>query len=85
MKQGTPFYRSRAVVAAISTLLGDGYSLHSALAQIPAYVSRGKGKGKYSGKKRGNKTGRTYAANGKRECARRVRQMASGQLSFINK
>ena len=80
MKQGTPFSRSRAFFAAISALLGDGYSLHSALAQIPTYVSRGKGKGKYSGKKAGNKTGRYYAPNGKRECARRLRQMANNQL-----
>lgn len=83
-QQNHSFSRVRAFIAAVSALIAKGESMQTALAAIGPYTSRGKGLGKYSGKKRGNRSGRVYAANGQRECARRVRQLASGQLSFFN-
>ena len=82
MKQNTPFFRANLFIAAISALLTKGVDMQSAIATVGPYRSRGHGQGKYSGKKRGNKSGRVYAANGPRECARRVRQMANNQLRF---
>ena len=80
-----PFHRVMAFMAALSAAMAKPWITQQlALAEVGPYVSRGKGQGKHSGKKPGNKSGRTYAANGKRECARRVRQMASGQLNFFN-
>ena len=84
MKQNTPFLRANLFIAAVSALLTKGVGMQAAISAVGPYRSRGHGQGKYSGKKRGNRSGRVYAANGKRECARRVRQLASGQLSFIN-
>ena len=84
MKQNTPFLRANLFIAAVSALLTKGVGMQAAISTVGHYRSRGHGQGKYSGKKKGHRSGRTYAANGKRECARRVRQMASGQLSFIN-
>ena len=82
MKQSTPFRRANLFIAAISALLTKGVDMQSAISTVGHYRSRGHGKGKYSGKKPGNKSGRTYAANGKKECARRLRQMANNQLQF---
>lgn len=77
-----PFRRANLMMAAISALLSQGMSLQMAADKVGPYQSRGKGKGKYSGKKPGNHSGRTYAANGKKECARRLRQMELGRLQF---
>ena len=78
-----PFHRAMAFMAALSAAMAKpGITQQLALAEVGPYVSRGKGQGKHSGKKPGNKSGRTYAANGKKECARRLRQMANNQLHF---
>lgn len=76
------FSRSKAVFAAISAVLATGASIAS-IASNPkfGYSSRGHGMGRKSGKSAGNVgtdwqgilNGKT---NGKRECERRMRQMA---------
>lgn len=86
-----PFRRVTAFVAAITALISSGMSMNAALSQKGPYTSRGKGLGKHSGKGRGNwstlfdcnRSGSDLDHNGERECARRMRQMAKGQLSFI--
>lgn len=83
MKQTQAFSRVMAFMAALSAAMATpGMTQQLALAEVGPYVSRGKGQGKRSGKKPGNHTGRIYAANGKKECARRQRQMANSQLHF---
>ena len=82
MKQSTPFHRAHLFIAAISALLTKGVDMQSAINQVGHYRSRGHGQGKYSGKKPGSRTGLAYTPNGKKECARRQRQMANNQLQF---
>lgn len=83
MKQTQAFSRVMAFMAALSAAMArPGMTQQLAIAEVGPYVSRGKGQGKHSGKKPGNRTGRTYAPNGKKECARRQRQMANNQLHF---
>ena len=83
MKQTQAFSRARSFMAALAAAMAlPGMTPQAAIAEIGPYVSRGKGHGKRSGKKPGNKSGRVYAANGKKECARRLRQMANNQLQF---
>lgn len=83
MKQTQAFSRVMAFMAALSAAMArPGMTQQLAIAEVGPYVSRGKGQGKHSGKKPGNSTGRTYAPNGKKECARRLRQMANNQLHF---
>ena len=78
--KSAPFARSLAVIQAIASLLGQGVSEAAAARMVP-YSSRGHGQGKYSGKKKGNACTNWKAklngnTNGKRECERRIRQMA---------
>ena len=76
------FSRSKAVFAAIAAVLATGVSIAS-IASNPkfGYSSRGHGMGRNSGKGVGN-VGTDWMArlngntNGKRECERRMRQMA---------
>lgn len=87
---GTPFRRAKATYAAIAD--ANGLPAHQrglALAAIPAYQSRGKGKGKgftrTSGVPSGNKCNQSYdepGHNGEREMARRVRQTRNGTHGY---
>jgi hypothetical protein len=80
---GSPFSRSAAIFAAISAAIAAGMSRSFAHENIGAgYKSRGHGRGAYSGKNKGNVctnwlTLLNGQTNGKRECARRMRQMKS--------
>lgn len=83
IKAGTPF-RQALLMHGILTQLATqfkGLALQQVVSALGAYEGRGKGRGKYSGKKPGNRSGKLYAANGARECARRVRQIEKGMLS----
>ena len=77
-----PFKRSLAMMAAISSImqLTDKSFIQSALVALGEYKSRGHGKGKL-GKSIGYTTNwkaRLHGqTNGKRECTRRVKQMAN--------
>jgi len=52
-----------------------------ALAQIGPYRSRGKGRGKTFGNQNsGNRAGKYMPHQGKRECARRLRQMEAAHV-----
>lgn len=51
----------------------------AAMANIGQYKSRGHGRGIYSGKKKGNRC-HNIPHQGKKECARRVRQMQQGLI-----
>ena len=75
-----PFSRANAMMALIAAAMGN----QAALSAIGPYVSRGHGRGQFrikswfslSARKRSSK----YKPHqGKRECARRVRQMEAAQ------
>lgn len=84
---GTPFRRAKATFDAIAAANGLPKTLRNvALAAIPPYRSRGKGKGKgfiaTSGVPSSNKCNNAYDTpgyQGDRELARRVRQMEAVQ------
>ena len=80
---GSPFSRSAAIFAAITAAISAGMSRSFALENIGGtYVSRGHGLGKHSGKKWGASSGKyTQVLNGKRECERRVRQIARSRAA----
>jgi len=85
MQQASPFYRSRIVFAALSALASSGFGSvppHIAAIANTPYRSRGHGRGLHSGKKRGTSPSGKYdgVTNGRREVARRLRQIAAGQL-----
>jgi hypothetical protein len=72
-----PFSRSLAMMAAIQMAMQlPKYLVQAELAKIGPYVSRGKGIGKPA-KNFIKKAGKYMPHQGKRECARRVRQMAA--------
>lgn len=88
---GTPFRRAKATCDAIQTAntFISPTRRSIALAAIPAYQSRGKGKGKgftrTSGVPSGNKCNQSYdepGHNGEREMARRVRQTRNGTHGY---
>ena len=83
IKPGTPFRKALLMHTILAGLAAQfkGLALQQAVSALGAYEGRGKGRSKYSGKKRGNSSGRTYASNGIRECARRVRQIEKGMLT----
>lgn len=84
--KSTPFKRAILMMHAISAAISAGMSPAFAAANAGEYKSRGHGRGGHSGKKRGpvsyNRNmhvvdGRwLQIENGKRECERRMRQMA---------
>ena len=82
MERSTPFARANLLTFALAAFAG-GVRTPSVLNLINTpYVSRGHGRGAYSGKKRWPSPSGKYARtfNGKREVARRLRQIAAGQL-----
>lgn len=82
IKAGTPFRQALLMHGILMQLATQfkGLALQQVVSALGAYEGRGKGRGKYSGKKPGNHTGKTYATNGARKCARRVRQIEKGML-----
>lgn len=70
---GKPFARSLAIAAAIAQAM-TAINKSELLALIPTYKSRGKGKGGLP-RSYGNKAGKYMPHQGKRECARRMRQL----------
>ena len=71
MNKSAPFARATQVLALIASAMASGEVFNG------TYVSRGHGLGRYSGKKWSSSSGKyTQVFNGKRECARRVRQMS---------
>lgn len=91
MQRTNPFARALAVMALVQAAAGDALKL----AEIPAYKSRGKGRGQHSGKKWGPRPsyrdmvqvdhatrGTIFVQkdNGYREVARRMRQIETGKL-----
>lgn len=82
MERPIPFARAKLLALALSAF-ADGVRSPRVLNLINTpYVSRGHGRAAYSGKKRGPSPSGKYARtfNGKREVARRLRQIAAGQL-----
>lgn len=81
--RATPFARSLALIQALASLAGG--ARQSMFDALGGYTSRGHGQGKISGKKKGNE-GTPWKArlngqtNGKREIARRLRQIEKGML-----
>lgn len=83
-----PFARARTMMSIISSITASlsGSAMNAALADIGSYTSRGHGRQKHSGRKvhsapSGKYTGVT---NGRREMARRDRQMRTGILNIEN-
>jgi len=80
MMQSRPFARSIALFAAIQAM-----GLNDAIATYGQDVSRGKGKDKFSGlatNHRQTTLKNVPVGGGKREVARRQRQIASGMLKI---
>ena len=79
--QTTPFKRITLLMQAMAAAMSTGMSRWAALQTVGEYRSRGKGLGRRSGKKPGN-PGTPWLdilggqTNGRRECERRMRQMA---------
>lgn len=80
--KSSPFYSSRAPMAALAAALSGSAEYIQALNAAQGYCSRGKGLGQHSGKKWGSSSSGRYAgvSNGEREMARRQRQIATGML-----
>lgn len=74
--RSAPFARVRLAIAAVAYAcsLPTEVARQEALATIKPYRSRGKGRGTIS-PRFGSKAGKYTPHQGKRECARRVRQM----------
>lgn len=72
--KSSPFARAIAMMAIVAS---EG--ANAALMKMGDYQSRGHGRGVYSGKKWGPRPSGKYAGvtNGRRECERRMRQMAA--------
>ncbi len=76
MNNTTPFRRVNLLMAAMAALAAQGMSMPSIMAQLGTYQSRGKGRGT-APTQHGHKHASKYMPHqGKRECERRVRQMA---------
>ena len=75
IKAGTPGRRAKIIAALVQTAnaFPDIADRTAALARIPVYRSRGKGRGS-ANRSYGNKPGKYTPHQGTRECARRVRQ-----------
>ena len=76
-----PFACTTAMMAAIAAAISAGMSHSFVAANIGQYHSRGHGRGKYSGRGHGNpgtdwQRNLNGQTNGRRECERRMRQMA---------
>lgn len=76
--RNNPFARAMAMLQAVLAAGGD----MGKLAALGPYVSRGKGRGSPS-RRYGNKPGKYMPHQGKRECARRVRQMQAGNFQHL--
>ena len=75
--KSAPFSRIAAFMALAQAALASGIQF------TDTYVSRGHGIGKHSGKKWSSYSGKyTQVFNGKRECERRVRQMAISRTAL---
>ena len=72
MSRSNPFARATAMLQLVLAAMGNP----AKLAAIGTYVSRGKGRGSPP-RRYGNKPGKYMPHQGKRECARRVRQMVA--------
>lgn len=85
MNKSQPFARAMHIAAMAMAAMQSGIA--GAMNNVPAYTSRGHGRGVYSGKGNGN-PGTNWMAilkgktNGKRECARRLRQMERSAAKF---
>lgn len=84
INSGSPFARFRAIAAMIAAAMSMPVAQRrEALQAVPAYASRGKGKGLWGGKKytaRMRRNSTLHPTNGAREVARRRRQLAAGTL-----
>lgn len=80
-----PFAHARAFASAIAAAMSLPHVLdrQKALGLIPAYKSRGHGRGTPS-RRYGNKPGKYTPHQGKQECARRVRQAEETFFKRLN-
>ena len=84
MQKAKPFGRALIMMRAITAALALPLAAQKlALMNLGDYKSRGHGRGIYSGRKKGNWSSGKYVgvSNGRRECARRVRQIQRGIIA----